>query len=68
MPVTIKDIAREAKVSHSTVSRALNNNPLIPEETAKRIRKVAVKMGYLPKRTVINSMVEIEILKLPKTI
>jgi DNA-binding LacI/PurR family transcriptional regulator len=48
MPVTIKDIARQAKVSHSTVSRALRASPLIAEETAKRIRAIALELGYLP--------------------
>jgi len=47
MPVSIKDIARLAGVSHSTVSRALRNNPLIPPETANRIRKIADEQGYL---------------------
>lgn len=46
MPVSIKDIARLAGVSHSTVSRALRNSPLIPEETAARIQKIAKEAGY----------------------
>jgi DNA-binding LacI/PurR family transcriptional regulator len=46
MAVSIKDIARLAGVSHSTVSRALNRSPLIPEETAERIRKIAAEKGY----------------------
>ncbi len=48
MTVTIKDIARAAKVSHSTVSRALSGNSGIPEETAERIKKIASSMGYVP--------------------
>jgi DNA-binding LacI/PurR family transcriptional regulator len=38
---TIADIARVAGVSKSTVSRALNNNPLISEETRERIQAIA---------------------------
>lgn len=38
---TIEDIARLAKVSKSTVSRALNDSPLIKDETKERIRAIA---------------------------
>jgi DNA-binding LacI/PurR family transcriptional regulator len=48
MPVTVKDIAKKAGVSHSTVSRALRSNPLISDETKQRIQKIAVELGYLP--------------------
>jgi LacI family transcriptional regulator len=48
MTVTIKDIARTAKVSHSTVSRALSGHAGIPEATAARIKKIAIRMGYVP--------------------
>jgi len=46
--MTIKDLARLAGVSHSTVSRALNDSPLIPEETRNRIKKLASEHGYSP--------------------
>jgi len=38
---TIADVARLAGVSKSTVSRALNDSPLIGEETKARIRDIA---------------------------
>jgi DNA-binding LacI/PurR family transcriptional regulator len=44
--VSIKDIARIAGVSHSTVSRALRSSPLIPEKTRLRIQRIAEKHGY----------------------
>ncbi len=44
--ITIKDIARKFKCSPSTVSRALNDNPVINEETRKTIQEYAEKMGY----------------------
>src|SRR5215216_1764766 len=45
---SIKDIARAANVSHSTVSRALQNSPLVNSETAAKIHKLAHEMGYRP--------------------
>ena len=46
MPVSIKDIAKLAGVSHSTVSRALSNSRLIPHGTAERIKQIAAREGY----------------------
>lgn len=38
---TIRDIAKIAEVSPSTVSRSLNDSPLVAEETKQRIREIA---------------------------
>jgi DNA-binding LacI/PurR family transcriptional regulator len=43
---SIKDIARLARVSHPTVSRALQNSPLVNPQTAAKIRKIADEAGY----------------------
>ena len=48
MAVTIKDVAREAGVSFSTVSKVLNNSPRISEATANRVREVMGRMDYTP--------------------
>ncbi|MFQ5612145.1 MAG: LacI family DNA-binding transcriptional regulator [Anaerolineae bacterium] len=48
MPVTIKDIARAAGVSHTTVSRALKDHPRISAGTKERIQRLAREMGYTP--------------------
>ena len=48
MPVSIKDIAREANVSFSTVSRALADSPRVKPETRQRIQRLAREMGYTP--------------------
>lgn len=46
--VTIKDIAKIAGVSHTTVSRALNNSSLIRPETKEKIHKIAEELNYVP--------------------
>jgi DNA-binding LacI/PurR family transcriptional regulator len=48
MSVTIKDIARLANVSHTTVSRALNDSPLINEDTKLKIKAIAKQLKYTP--------------------
>lgn len=45
---SIKDIARLARVSHPTVSRALQNSPLVSAATTAKIRKIAEAAGYRP--------------------
>lgn len=47
--VTIQaDIARVAKVSTATVSRVLNNSPLVREEVRVRVNRAMDKLGYFP--------------------
>jgi DNA-binding LacI/PurR family transcriptional regulator len=48
MATTIKDIARQAGVSHTTVSRALHHSPLISQKTTQRIKKIASELSYHP--------------------
>ena len=48
MPVTLADIARELGVSKMTVSRAINNHPLISAATRGRVLEVARRMNYQP--------------------
>ncbi len=51
---TIHDIAKKLNISASTVSRALNDNPLISEVTRKKIKKTAEEMGYRPNNMAAN--------------
>lgn len=46
--VTIKDVARVANVSPSTVSFVLNKRPGIPKETRYRVLRVARELNYTP--------------------
>ena len=47
MSITIKDIAKKAGVSPSTVSRTINNHYSISEETKEKVRKVMDELGYV---------------------
>lgn len=46
--VALKDIAAKCGVSVATVSKALNNNKDVGENTKQNIRKIAKEMGYFP--------------------
>ncbi|MDN5307259.1 MAG: LacI family transcriptional regulator, partial [Eubacteriaceae bacterium] len=48
MKVKIVDVAREANVSVATVSRVVNNIPLVNEETRERVLEAIKKTGYKP--------------------
>ncbi|MER7824790.1 LacI family DNA-binding transcriptional regulator [Streptomyces sp. NPDC096097] len=45
---TIKDIARQAGVSESAVSFALNGRPGVSQDTRARVRRVAEELGWQP--------------------
>jgi DNA-binding LacI/PurR family transcriptional regulator len=48
MSVTIKDVARKAGVSPSTVSRVISKHPRISKETVERVTRVMEELGYHP--------------------
>ena len=54
--VTIKDVAKAAGVSYSTVSRALSGSPEISVDTRERILQVCKEMNYTA-NTVARAMV-----------
>jgi LacI family transcriptional regulator len=49
--VTIFDVAEEAGVSYSTVSRVLNNKNNVNAETRERVLQVMAQMGYIGNAT-----------------
>ena len=51
MKVTIKDVARQANVSKSTVSRVINNTKPVSEEVRKRVLEVIEKTNFTPNLT-----------------
>lgn len=56
--VKLQDVAREAGVSISTVSRALNEPELLNEQTLARVRKAIEVLGYQPSRVARRLRVE----------
>jgi LacI family transcriptional regulator len=45
---TINDVARLAGVSKKTVSRVINNSPLLNQETRVKVATVIKQLGYVP--------------------
>jgi LacI family transcriptional regulator len=50
MSITIKDVARKARVSTATVSLVLQNNKRISTTTRQRVLRVVEKLNYRPSR------------------
>lgn len=48
MTAKLKDVAREAGLSKATVSRFLNGQLDLPEETRRRIQEAAQRLDYVP--------------------
>jgi LacI family transcriptional regulator, galactose operon repressor len=48
LAVTIRDVAREARVSVASVSRALNGSDSVHEDTRRRIVGIAARLRYIP--------------------
>ena len=46
--VTIKDVAKQAGVSISTVSRVINNSKPVTDEVKQRVLEVIRRTGYIP--------------------
>ena len=46
--VTLKDIAKSAKLSVAAVSMALRNHSSLPASTIKRVKEIANSLGYRP--------------------
>jgi DNA-binding LacI/PurR family transcriptional regulator len=50
-PATIRDVARHAGVSVATVSRVLNDIPVVRTEMRERVRAAIADLGYRPSST-----------------
>ena len=68
MPVTIKDVAKAAGVSPSTVTRVIQNKSTISDEPKKRVRKTMKELNYHPNlnaRSLVSSYTQVIGLVLP---
>ena len=45
---TLKDVARLAGVSPKTVSRVVNRDPMVSEETRTNVQRFVAELGYVP--------------------
>jgi DNA-binding LacI/PurR family transcriptional regulator len=47
---TLRDVARYADVSYQTVSRVINNNEHVSDDTRERVQKAIKSLGFKPNR------------------
>ncbi|MCY1689646.1 LacI family DNA-binding transcriptional regulator [Exiguobacterium sp. SL14] len=50
----IRDLAREANVSVTTVSRVLNDHPYVANEKRRAVREAIEKLGYIRNQTAVH--------------
>ncbi|USB33668.1 LacI family DNA-binding transcriptional regulator [Paenibacillus sp. YPG26] len=69
MAVTIKDVAKKAGVSPSTVSRVLSNHPRISTQTSTKVKEIMEQLGYHPNimaKSLVSKTTESICIILPK--
>ena len=52
--ITLKDVAKESKLSVSTISRVINNEKFVSVDTKEKVEKAIkklVKIGYIESKT-----------------
>jgi DNA-binding LacI/PurR family transcriptional regulator len=50
-PVSIFDVAKRAGVSHQTVSRVINDAPMVAAATRAKVKDAIAELGYRPNRS-----------------
>jgi len=50
-PVSMFDVAKRAGVSHQTVSRVINDSPMVADATRARVKAAISDLGYRPNRS-----------------
>lgn len=58
---TLKDVARQARVSESTASRVLNNEGKFSEETRRRVLQAARALEYRPKTSIQKTILALAV-------
>jgi LacI family transcriptional regulator len=58
-PLTMQSVARAAGVARSTVSKALRDDPTIPEKRRAEIKAIAARLGYRPHPMVAALMAQL---------
>jgi DNA-binding LacI/PurR family transcriptional regulator len=52
---TMSEVAKLAKVSQTTVSRVVNDDPKVSEETTKAVRDAIIQLNYIPRNRQKNT-------------